>query len=1043
VSAHRLVFSVLAAVLGVLVFASAPALAAPLEAPGLTVESIAATTATLHGVLNPKGESGAGTYEFLYRQGKAGCTGGTRVPVPAGLMMGLVEEQEYEGIAGLVADTEYMACVRVVNTTSSPSEEATSPAVTFTTAIPPETPVVVNPVKSVTATSATLEGVLNPGAAGNAGAFEFVYKASATGCEGGEAFYGVASGGKEEVVKDEATLLPYTAYTVCLRAYNDAGEVSGLSSPVTFMTSPSAPVIESESSANMDATEVRLQATIDPENSQTSYHFEYGPAAGSYNAVTPVREIKAGLTGTEVDAVLTGLNPGSTYHYRVVASNALPGTVDGTDESVTTPAAQTSGSPSVCPNEELRGEQSYALELPDCRAYEMVSPVETNGSDATDWFDFSPSRAAVSGESVTYASFGDFADAPGSAFENQFLSRRGTDGWSTQGITPLHHTERGDPTDSSFGTGAFTPELTEGLASTNASLTGEFPGRQLEFGLYDDDFANSTYRYVGKGKGQPATYAEGTSTDLSHIVLGSEIVVGESGATVIGAPEEISEWVNGKVVRVNVTNKGESLEGYLGDGFVHQARSTREALWRAVSADGSRAYFTSGGNLYLRENAEQPQSPVGGSKEECVVSADACTVEVSTPQAKVVDPNGPQPASYWDASTNGSRVFFTSNAELTEDAYTGPADNAANLYEYDLERPAGERLKDLAVDRTDADGAAVQAVVQTSEDGSYVYFVADGDLGGRAAAGEPNLYVSHDDGAPVFIATLAANDEPSWSPLYGPSENNAVVSPDGSRLAFVSEQSLTGYDNEQAEPRECENEIDKGSTQSAREKGKCGEIYLYDAVTNVLVCTSCNPTGARPTGPSRFSRKDGPEDFNLYRPRNLLENGELFFDSSDALVPHASDGRENVYEYENGHVYPISDVAGGYESFFMDAGANGDNVFFATADRLLPQDTSNNVVVYDARVEGGFPVSGSPPSCDNGDSCKPPPVPQPGVFGAPGSAAFSGPGNIKPAQTISPAAKTKAKSVKCKKGYVKKKGKCVKKAKKKRVKKSSDRKRSR
>ena len=69
-----------------------------------------------------------------------------------------------------------------------------------------------------------------------------------------------------------------------------------------------------------------------------------------------------------------------------------------------------------------------------------------------------------------------------------------------------------------------------------------------------------------------------------------------------------------------------------------------------------------------------------------------------------------------------------------------------------------------------------------------------------------------------------------------------------------------------------------------------------------------------------------------YRPRNLLEDGALFFDSSDALVPHASDGRQNVYEYEDGHVYAISNVAGGYESFFLDASPNGENVFFASAE---------------------------------------------------------------------------------------------------------------
>ena len=73
-------------------------------------------------------------------------------------------------------------------------------------------------------------------------------------------------------------------------------------------------------------------------------------------------------------------------------------------------------------------------------------------------------------------------------------------------------------------------------------------------------------------------------------------------------------------------------------------------------------------------------------------------------------------------------MFFTSRVELTNDADTGPEDNAANLYEYDFEKPEGERLSDLTVDTVDPDGAGVLGLVTASEDGSYVYFVAEGEL---------------------------------------------------------------------------------------------------------------------------------------------------------------------------------------------------------------------------------------------------------------------------------------------------------------------------
>jgi hypothetical protein len=1048
-SVRRLVCSLFVMVVGVLGLASAPALAAPLEAPDLIVESVTATSATLHGVLNPSKTSEAGTYEFLYKQGKAGCAGGTKVPVPAGLMTG-VREEPYEGISNLAQDTEYTACLRVVNTTSSPTEEATSTAVTFTTAIPPETPTVVSPLKSITAATATLEGVLNPHAAGDPGSYEFLYSPSATGCEGGEVSGGNAFGDKEEAVKAEVTLLPNTTYTFCLRAHNEAGEESALSTPARFTTLAVPAAVEGESYSGVDATEARLEAMVNSGHAETAYHFEYGLSVGSYDVSLPAAEIRAGLTGVEVSTVATGLTPSTTYHYRVVVSNSQSpaGGTPGPDETFTTPAAQGKGSPSACSNEQRRAEQPYALELPDCRAYEMVSPVETSGQDATDSFVASGPRAAVSGEAVTFASRGDFADPTGDAYENQFLSRRGREGWSTQEITPLHDPTEGE-LQTSYESTAFTPELTAGIASTNASLTVEVPQvGHGEYGLYVDDFAGNSYRYVANA-GETEAAMIGTSTDLSHVVF---------------APGEgkISEWVDGQVVPVNVANNGVSMEASIGSLHYYQSYGGDHSTWHAVSANGSRVYFTSPaytfsgssgfnpipGELYLRENAEQPQSPISG--EECTVPSDACTVEASASQRRVADPHGPQVAHFWGASANGSKVFFTSTAELTEDAKTGPADNAANLYEYDLERPEGERLKDLTVDETDTDGAAVQGVVQISEEGSYVYFVATGAFAGKAVAGSPNLYVSHEGGAPRFIATLAAGETGDSSVWHGegegddtefsagPEVNNAVVTSDGTRLAFMSERSLTGYDNEQAEPGECEGKI--GGTGDGSESGRCQEIYLYDAETAGLACVSCNPSGARPVGPSNITIFN---HYGLaeYRPRNLLEDGTLFFDSTDALVPHASDGRENVYEYKDGRVYPISDVAGGYESFFMDASANGENVFFATADQLLPQDTSNNVVVYDARVGGGYPVTVSPPSCNNGDSCKPPPAPQPGVFGAPGSATFSGPGNIAPVVAVMPAVKAKAKVVKCKKGYEKKKGKCVKTRKsKKKAKKSTHRK---
>ena len=391
-------------------------------------------------------------------------------------------------------------------------------------------------------------------------------------------------------------------------------------------------------------------------------------------------------------------------------------------------------------------------------------------------------------------------------------------------------------------------------------------------------------------------------------------------------------------------------------------------------------------------NAEQRQSAFEGTGagERCTEPADACTVRLSAGGAR-----------YWGANTADTEIFYTEGEDL-----------------YEASIPLGQVTPRVtALTR----GAGVQGVVQISEDGSYVYFVAKDALTG--AEGEPlenirgdepqegqdNLYLSH-GGAVQYIATLSTGDDfEDWR--AGPGADNAVLAPGasgGGRLAFVSVESLTGYDNDQAESGECESRGRKG----AAEDGKCREVYLFDTESGAgpgsLACASCDPSGARPLGPAGLAigtYDDGGGAGN-YRPRDLLEDGSLFFDSSDALVSRSSRGVQSVYEYEDGHVYAISDPAGRYGSFFLDASADGRDVFFATADQLLPQDESSNVVIYDAREDGGFPLSAVTPACASAESCKPPVSPQPGVYGPAASATVSGGGNLTSPQPPKPKSST-------------------------------------
>src|SRR6202043_1120723 len=120
-----------------------------------------------------------------------------------------------------------------------------------------------------------------------------------------------------------------------------------------------------------------------------------------------------------------------------------------------------------------------------------------------------------------------------------------------------------------------------------------------------------------------------------------------------------------------------------------------------------------------------------------------------------------------------------------------------------------------------------------SEDGSYLYFAASAALAPGAAPGNCrpsgsegicNLYVAHDTGAgwtTTFIAALSSiDDQNNWSSPY---LLPAQVSHDGAYLAFMSDRSLTGYDNR---------DVVSGQPDE--------EVYLYHA--SHLTCASCNPT---------------------------------------------------------------------------------------------------------------------------------------------------------------------------------------------------------
>jgi hypothetical protein len=381
-------------------------------------------------------------------------------------------------------------------------------------------------------------------------------------------------------------------------------------------------------------------------------------------------------------------------------------------------------------------------------------------------------------------------------------------------------------------------------------------------------------------------------------------------------------------------------------------------LRNAISADGSLVYWEGRGQ-FLRDTA---------TEETVTIPAEA--------------------GVFQQASSDGSRAFYSA------------AFGQQGLYVFEVQKgaPLRGRLTRIAPE-------VLSYILGASDDGKYVYFVAGGTLApGAPASGCCNLYVAHETGGSwttTFIAALGGEDYVANfgndSPYQPPH-----VSHNGRYVAFVSSSSLTGYDNRDAVSGVPDN-----------------EVFLYDAQANRLACVSCNPTGARPTGPASIQGWTMIHYFQTIRqPRYLSDSGRVFFETADPLVPQATNGVTDVYEYEpaglgscssanvtfnavsGGCAALISSGASGQESLFLDASESGNDVFFITTARLVSQDVDTSYDVYDAHVCSVSvpcaPVVVSPPACTTADSCRAAPLLQPTVFGSPASATFSGAGNVAP-----------------------------------------------
>ncbi len=985
----------------------------PEAVEGLTtgpVEELQPTSATLTGSL----KRGGFETHYYFQWGTSTAYGKTSPETPAEVPPAKEEKEEKEarvletGLSGLVPNTTYH--YRLVAENSFGVSHGADQV--FTTSGPPR--ITSESTSAIGHEEATIHAKVDPDQLSTTYHFEYG-ESTAYGAEVPLGGQNIGAGSAPVPVLAALTKLKLgVTYHFRVVAENSAGTT--FEPDQHFTTVPPA-LIDATFATEVGVSEGTLHTQINPLGHDTTYYFQYGTQSCQANPgacvdipAAPGEDVGAGEGDVAKSVRLTGLAAHTTYYYHVLARNSL-GTSEGPERTLVTQ------------------QESGAFALPDGRAWELVSPVDKHGAPIEALTrEGGLILAAEDGSSLAYVANGSISEEPQgnrSPEMQQVISTRTAQRWESQDIaTPnsrAYGVAPGAPQEYQF----FTPKLSLALVEPFGPEPPLSP-EATQKTIYIRDNASGSFEPLVTEANVPAGTQFGgqieiasAAPDLTHVLIQSKVALAEAPAG-----KGLYEWEAGKLRFVSVLPNGEpALASSLGFGG--------RVVAHAISNDGARVIWedkaegTTQSHLYMRDTAKGE------------------TVQLDAAQGAPEPEKGS--AQFQTASADGSRVFFTDKQRLTADATTEPVLGKPDLYECAMAEIAGKltcQLKDLTVDHGEGEHAAVQGLLLgAGEEGSSVYFVAQGVLASnengareRAEAGKDNLYGLHESAGEwttTFIAGLSNEDSPEWEGNKGAGQANlafvtARVSPNGRYLAFMSAASPTGYDN------------------TDQHSGKHDEeVYLYDSGSASLSCASCNPAGTRPVGVldtvesgeglglvvdrRKVWAESGHEHWlagnipgwtaqsigsAVFQSRYLSDNGRLFFNSPDDLVPQATNGRENVYEYEPSGLGSCQSPSGACvsllsagsspkESAFLEATPSGNDVFFLTASQLLTQDTDTAFDVYDARVcTQGSPCQtpGEPaePGCSSADACRPAQPAQPIPATGSATGAISGPGNVSP-----------------------------------------------
>jgi hypothetical protein len=584
----------------------------------------------------------------------------------------------------------------------------------------------------------------------------------------------------------------------------------------------------------------------------------------------------------------------------------------------------------TCPNVVFRTGPS--AKLPECRAYELVTPAYTGGQPPTyEGFIgdlpgmFATDTVTPGGDSVVYNTVGGgLTGFSATGYVDRYQAKRTPQGWVTERMSP------GGDEMSQGGPGGVSPDheysvgsAVEPTSQLGAAFTGLSNAKILR--------TPAGYELLSRGSlgDSPNGWADWISSGGAHVIFSTNKFAdgGPSPPLEPAAPtalETIYDRRPGGPTHVVSLLPGDVTPS-TNSHFLGSTKDGTEVAFE-TEAEGH-------GPIYARRN--------------------------NTVTEEVVKP-GPGGVTF-DGIFNG-RVFYS-------DVSSGSHDYSefGNLYMYDLNEE-----KTVAISNT---GDA--SIVNVSEDGSHAYFVSKSKIDGEGEPGQPNLGVySVADESAKFIATLAEADVTSsgrnqtasintWALAISPhtfwdvgrAMAHTRSTPDGKVFAFETTAQLTAFDNTEADAEDCGKREVLGDS--------CDEVYRYDATNEELTCVSCGPGPGPATGNARLQTinySGGLAEVEPATPNSPVESlttdgNTVFFESTEGLLPQDGNETKDVYRWnKDSGLALISTGQDVGESALYGVTPGGSDVIFATRQQLLPQDENGSTIrLYDARVGGGFP----------------------------------------------------------------------------------------